>query len=515
MLEQTSPEVVAQLGAAKYATLTSRAVTDDARALIDRIMERLETTNEFRSPKARKRKNKRSAKAQAGLRKAMEGFVGDLLRAYSDAKCAGWVYRSLKANAFSGESVSYRQFMAVLESLGKNFVERRKAYRVWSDGFEPGGSCLFLRGKATRFRATTLFIGYCREHGLYAEEADRHFIQSLPEKPLVKRAGNQRDHMGNKVRGRIMPFERTGKALQLEQQVRDLNEFIDSFDLRGGPHRGYIRLFNQGDHADFDWNKGGRLYSQGDDSYQRLSRDERLQMTINGEPVCEIDIRASYLTIYHAHHGEPLDTERDPYELPGLPKEARWLIKLWFVATFGNNGHLERWPREISKEYRQKEGGRIGKRYPVKSIRDKALERYPLLHKWGADDFGWADLMFLESQAIIGAMTELKMWEIPSLAVHDSLIVPLSASKEAQAILTDQYTKETGAVPVLTVKYPPSHHPAAFEAQEGGEAAVMEEWTDGCAEIEACTKVENDKQEDREKSSKDNNDGDYDSSLYF
>jgi hypothetical protein len=34
------------------------------------------------------------------------------------------------------------------------------------------------------------------------------------------------------------------------------------------------------------------------DSYQVMGSDERLKMTINGEPVAEIDIGASYLTIF-------------------------------------------------------------------------------------------------------------------------------------------------------------------------------------------------------------------------
>jgi hypothetical protein len=252
-----------------------------------------------------------------------------------------------------------------------------------------------------------------------------------------------------------MKFERTGKALELEEQVRDLNNFLDGFDLRGGSHRGYVRIFNQGDHPSFDWSKGGRMYSQGDDSYQRLSQDDRRRMTINGEPVCEIDIRASYLTIYHAHFGAPLDPERDPYGLPGLPGDARGVVKLWFVATFGNNGHLERWPREIAAEYREKHGHPIGKRYPVKRIREKALAQFPLLTKWGTEDFGWPDLMFIESQAMILAMRDL-MWNggIPSLTVHDSLIVPVSKREVAEQMLSVHYRDQTGVSPVLRVHDP-------------------------------------------------------------
>jgi hypothetical protein len=196
------------------------------------------------------------------------------------------------------------------------------------------------------------------------------------------------------------------------------------------------------------------MYSQGDDSYQRLSQDHRLRMTIDGEPVCEIDIRASYLTIYHAHFGVPLDAERDPYELPGLPADTRGVIKLWFVATFGNNGHLDRWPREIARKYREEHGRPIGKRYPVKRIRENALKLYPLLEKWGREDFGWPDLMFTESQAMIGAISELMSLSIPSLSVHDSLIVPVAKQEIAEQTLSKHYLKATGTVPGLKVNWP-------------------------------------------------------------
>ena len=57
-------------------------------------------------------------------------------------------------------------------------------------------------------------------------------------------------------------------------------------------------------------------------------RDARLRMTINGKPVCEIDVRASYLTILHARHNVPFEVseEHDPYDIPGL---SRFAVKSW------------------------------------------------------------------------------------------------------------------------------------------------------------------------------------------
>jgi len=40
-------------------------------------------------------------------------------------------------------------------------------------------------------------------------------------------------------------------------------------------------------------------------------------MSFNGEPVAEIDIKASHLTIYHATVGEPLEGLSDPYARAG------------------------------------------------------------------------------------------------------------------------------------------------------------------------------------------------------
>jgi hypothetical protein len=131
---QLNREVVQQLNDAKYASLTSRAVSAPARSVINRLIEIVEGTEEYRGS----RKNKRSEKARLALRRTLEGFIGDLLSAYADKKFGGWVYRSLKANSFSGGDVSYRNFVVVMKSLG-SFVETKIGYQEWSNGFDPGG----------------------------------------------------------------------------------------------------------------------------------------------------------------------------------------------------------------------------------------------------------------------------------------------------------------------------------------------------------------------------------------
>jgi hypothetical protein len=153
--QQLNREVVQQLNDAKYASLTSRAVSDAARKLIDWLMRSVDVREEDEGS----RKKKRSEKARFALRRVMEGFVGDLLRAYPDRGSGGWLYRSRKANSFSGGEVSYRNFVTVVKSLG-DFVETKVGYQERSNGFDPGGPRLPIRTKAWNFFARA--CGGCR-----------------------------------------------------------------------------------------------------------------------------------------------------------------------------------------------------------------------------------------------------------------------------------------------------------------------------------------------------------------
>src|ERR1700747_108361 len=122
---------------------------------------------------------------------------------------------------------------------------------------------------------------------------------------------------------------------------------------------------------------GGRLYSQHfTDSYQVMSGDKRLNMTIDGEPVAEVDIRASYLTIFLSRRGVQLP-DGDPYELPGLGSEHRAAVKAWMVATFGNSKPIGRWPPRMLQKSPELN------KYRVKDITKDALTKYPALETWG------------------------------------------------------------------------------------------------------------------------------------
>jgi hypothetical protein len=99
--------------------------------------------------------------------------------------------------------------------------------------------------------------------------------------------------------------------------------------------------------------------------------------------------------------------------------------------------------------------------YPMKTIKQKVLERHPLLARWGGVIRGrvydWRDLMFIESEAIIGAMlTLMRNHQVPSLPVHDSLIVPASKFLVAKGALVHHFRMQTKVIPRLDPEDDPS-----------------------------------------------------------
>ncbi|UQR59905.1 hypothetical protein LRP30_22940 [Bradyrhizobium sp. C-145] len=410
-----------ELRDAAFASLEGHAGTEAAQALTEAVNElvlnQLAHTEFFGEPRANRKK----------LKPAIAAFLADLLSAEGK-----WVYRSLKKDSFTGPGVGARAFIALQQAMRElGFVDHYGGVVSQWVQFDESGPALANRRWAARYRPTNKLIALAGEHGISLDNALDHFDYGLPKQPLQKRAASTWDG-GRKVQGRRLKFEHTDLSLKLEADVRELNEFLAKQTFGGGCiHRGYVRIFQNGDAADFNWDQGGRLYSQpADKNYQQQSGESRLDMTINGSPVVEIDLRASYLTIFYAWHGLQLDREQDPYVIPGLGEEARAVVKLWVAATFGSTGPLHKWPTVILEDYEEEHGHPLDtNRYPPVQLGELIIKHHPLLRQWGQPLKDgrvrtWADLMFDESRVVVAAMQGLMRDGVPSLAVHDSLIVP-------------------------------------------------------------------------------------------
>lgn len=437
-------DIQEELQSATFAALRAHATSEQAKALVAELSLMIEEHTIRTGLRQRKRRD------MAGkLQYATGAFLADLLRPVDAEEPNGWVYRSLNKASFTGKRVGRHAFFQLLDGLkGLGFLQHVPGPKVSDERADTGRY-------AARFRATPALLRFCTEHGVVPTMALDHFEfeYELPKYPVALRARKLKNFFSStEVVGKPMEFEKTPVVKGMEHAINDLNEFFAKQTLRGGLHQGYIRIFQNGDDPDFDWNKGGRLYSQpGDNNYQVMSAERRSKMTINGEPIAEIDISASYLTIFLSLHGIQLDTTKDPYEFPGLGPEQRGAVKSWMVATFGSEKPIKKWPpRMIEKTPELRE-------HRVVEITQAAFAKYPTLKFWGEPlngrTYGWADLMWLESAVMFSTMMDLKSQHgTPSLTVHDSLIVPASKAQVACDALKSRFQAQQSAVPRLKIK---------------------------------------------------------------
>jgi hypothetical protein len=449
---QPVPSKADELRDATFASLEGRAITEASHALVGVVFEQV------LHYLARAEANGAAKTNRRKLKLAVAAFLLDLL----SANCK-WVYRSLKRDGFTGGPVSANSFVALQEAFRElGLVEHRPAVHQFTDGFDGSPQALVSKRWASRYRATDKLIALAAEHRITSENVLDHFDYGLPKEPLQKRAASIRDDNGRKVRGKLMKFAPDDRSRKLEADVRELNEYLSKQAFGGGcVHRGYLRIFQNGDDPRFNWDRGGRLYSQPPiKNYQQQKDTKRLQMTINDSPVVEIDLRASYLTIFHAWHGVQLDADTDPYVIPEFGAEARDVVKLCVAATFGSITPLRKWPSDLLKNY-EKENKRPldRKRYPVAKLREKIIDRHPLLDRWGKPLDGrvrtWADLMFDESRVIVDTMLWLmRRKDVPSLAVHDSLMVAQEHEELTAKTLRAIYFGHLKVVPLVKVNRP-------------------------------------------------------------
>jgi hypothetical protein len=388
----------------RYAGLRNRAGTQAAHDLIEHVCAQLEDLEQG------KRTNKRRAASRAKLVNAVERFVGDLLRVRAGSTTLANIYRVVGSSEFGDVDVKYDTFTQVLEGLktlglvGHQKGQSRYRKTPFGNAPEPG--------RAARFWATGKLLRLAASFGIRTDNVGHHFAPEPPKNPLVLkdyavRKGKDRES-GRRIKWKKTGFD-TAEAKRLEADVRELNEFLAHFELTGGEHYGYERTFNN-----LSWKKGGRLYSSGEDCYQRLSEPERLKMAINGEPVAEIDIKASFLTIYHAMVKQPLRGSGDPYAV--VAEFDRAIVKLWTTVSFGNSNPAVRWPPKAAKDFKKETSKDLSTVARAKDIAARMLDAFPALRKLKDHADIWADLQYLESQAVTGTMLILmRDYGVPSL----------------------------------------------------------------------------------------------------
>jgi hypothetical protein len=230
------------------------------------------------------------------------------------------------------------------------------------------------------------------------------------------RAATKRNEFGQKVRGGLMaekPFKE--ELAPLRADMRRINGMMRKYPLRrpdGITFGTCKRIFNG------SLRSGGRLYGD----WTTLNETERLHCTIAGQPVYEIDLKASFLSISHALVGANSDLPFDPYSEVSFVKSAedledqcrmRKICKKLTCVYLGNGKGTRNFPFGFRDEFS------LGKHERVMDYIGPLLDAYPCLRSVPLDSL---QLAYVESEIILKAMLALINKDIPTYPVHDCLI---------------------------------------------------------------------------------------------
>ena len=190
-----------------------------------------------------------------------------------------------------------------------------------------------------------------------------------------------------------------------------------------------------------------------------MPEEERLAMTIGGESVCEIDIKASFLSIAagSTKHNQALAS--DPYMMIPFVRDAsdqkamRKVAKLLVNAYLCKEGEMTQFPRGQKKKGEDRVvsfAQRHGLQHKVHYYMNQIHSTFQFLKALQLDGFG---LMYKESEIMLGAMQALLQQGIVSYPVHDCLLVKRSDQEAAVAALQASLSQHLSQIPTMDVSW--------------------------------------------------------------
>jgi hypothetical protein len=167
---------------AVYADCRSRCVSDAGRRLVSAVLAALKGSEATTA-----RKYARRGKQITAFAKSVEGFVGDLMLARTNAAADGWVSRPLHHRSFTSSQITRAHLgaaIAGLEFLG--LIERAPLVRSF-------GADLFVsanmrsKGGDTRFRSTLKLAAMAQDAGVDLGALADHFRRLQGSAPRSRR----------------------------------------------------------------------------------------------------------------------------------------------------------------------------------------------------------------------------------------------------------------------------------------------------------------------------------------
>jgi hypothetical protein len=194
--------------------------------------------------------------------------------------------------------------------------------------------------------------------------------------------------------------------------------------VRMVPGNGGRRLFCE------NLNQHGRFYFWP----QNLPKAARTGITINNEPTAEIDYRAHHLRLAYSQSAQIIDGD-DEYDV-GHGFERNHVKAAALIGLNATDRKSATRALAQGKEIRYSQAAKVF---------DAVLDRHRPIARAFFSDFG-IKIMRTDADMILGVTTGLAAAGIPSIPVHDSVIVQARFASEAKAKMEENWHRFAGSV---------------------------------------------------------------------
>lgn len=185
---------------------------------------------------------------------------------------------------------------------------------------------------------------------------------------------------------------------------------------------------------------GGRFY-------QKMTIDSkalRQNYHMNGMEVAEPDFQAIWTNL--AYNLKGFDYRNDPYIEP-LGEDYRDAVKTAILYAFNCIDY-----KQALSAFRKKAREKNFNLPPVEQKYAEIFRQIEKTHHLISSDFyrqKWKELTFVESKIMGAILLQLCRLDIPSMPIHDGLVVPKNNLTIVKNIMSDEYEKVTGFKPTV------------------------------------------------------------------
>jgi hypothetical protein len=245
--------------------------------------------------------------------------------------------------------------------------------------------------------------------------------------------------------GRAEPIEYTdtGRTTKWRREIARLNAWLREapititepatvmLDREGQPiepyRRSVRRIFNNA-----DWQQGGRIFGS---YWMAMERDARFRfLRIAGEPIVNVDFSSLFPRLAYVRAGAA-QPEADLYDVTG-DGSCREGWKHLINALLFADRPLKQWPRDTRELF--PEGASL--REAVAAIK----ARHSVISHLFGRGLGF-QLMRIESDMLIFAVTALFKRGVTALPLHDSILTAQSQAETARHVMEAIFREHTGA----------------------------------------------------------------------